>query len=280
LSELDVVAYRSLAETQPSLEDVLRFASNFGGLGVAVPIKVNSKDVQPPGPELQGEPLQEWQKQISLMAQLVGLWDLYRAGDTARLARHFRWGKDETQRDVVAFFSHADAEGETGPSALGNDKAHEPVVLNEVPLGLQGRIEPGDVLVPALAYLKRRLDEQLQKCEKRAAPFLTWAASKDRLALRFTASSLASALWLQFADAVVNDRKYARCLVCEKSFELAPDTARSHKRFCSDGCRVRAYRGKQDLARRLFFEQRKSFEQIAEELDSKAATVKRWITGG
>src|SRR5262249_11260689 len=213
------------------------------------------------------------------MAQLVGLWDLYRPGDTARLARHFRWGKDETQRDVVTFFSHADAEGEKGPSDLGHINTRAPVVLDEVPFDLQGQVGPGDVRVPALVYLRRRLDEQLQQCEQRAAPFLTWGASGDRLALRFTASSLASALWLQFADAVANNRTYTRCAVCEKWFELAPGTARSHKRFCSDACRVSAYRGKQDRARRLYFEQHKSFEEIAQALDSKVVTVKRWVTG-
>ena len=277
LSDLDVVAYRSFAETQLDQESLLAFANKFGALGLAVPITFNPENARDHEAELQGESLQEWQRQISVMAELVALWDLYRAGDREGLARHFRRG-DETQRDVVTFFSHADAEGETGRSTLGHLDTRERVLFDEALLEVHRRTEPGDELFPALVSLKQRLDEQLQKCEKRAAPFLTWA-SRDRLALRFSVCTLASALWLQFADAVANNRSYTRCEVCKRWFELAPDTARSHKRFCSDACRVAAYRDRQDRARRLYFDQKKTFEQIAKELGSRVVTVRRWITG-
>src|SRR5262249_46549377 len=106
LSDLDAVAYRSFAETQLDQEAVLAFANKFGALGLAVPITVNPEEnARDHEAELQGEslgePLQEWQQQINRMAQLVALWDLYRAGDREGLARHFRRG-DETQRDADA----------------------------------------------------------------------------------------------------------------------------------------------------------------------------------
>jgi hypothetical protein len=90
---------------------------------------------------------------------------------------------------------------------------------------------------------------------------------------------MATALWLQLADAVVNQRDYARCRVCAKWFELSPEASRSHRRFCSDACRVSAYRGRQSLARQMYFQEQKTFEEIAEALQSRVATVRKWITG-
>ena len=96
--------------------------------------------------------------------------------------------------------------------------------------------------------------------------------------LRIMAQNLYSGVWLQFADAVTNDRIFSRCRECGKWFEVAPEVARSHRRFCSNSCRSKAYRQRQDRARQLFTA-KKSFEEIAEELDSDVATVKKWITG-
>jgi hypothetical protein len=55
--------------------------------------------------------------------------------------------------------------------------------------------------------------------------------------------------------------------------------ARSHRRFCSNACKTKAHRNKQDRARQLFTVKNMTFEEIAGELDSDVATVKRWITG-
>jgi hypothetical protein len=55
--------------------------------------------------------------------------------------------------------------------------------------------------------------------------------------------------------------------------------ARSHRRFCSNACKTKAHRNKQDRARQLFTVEKKTFEEIAKELDSDVATVRRWITG-
>src|SRR5262245_38253271 len=86
------------------------------------------------------------------------------------------------------------------------------------------------------------------------------------------------AVWLQLADAVSNDRTFSRCRECQKWLAVGPEVARSNRRFCSNACRTRSYRERQDRARRLRTEG-KSFEEIATQLDSDLATIRRWITG-
>jgi hypothetical protein len=105
-----------------------------------------------------------------------------------------------------------------------------------------------------------------------------WDRQRQRPALCLEAPTLLSAVYFQLADAISNDRTFSRCLQCGKWFAVAPDAARSHRRFCSNGCRSKAYRGRQDRARQLFTAG-KGFEEIAHELDSDVLTVKRWITG-
>jgi hypothetical protein len=276
LLELDVVLFRVFAATPPTPEGVLTFANTYGSLGPGVPIVPSAKDAPAVGPGPRGEYFPDWQRQISDMLQLTTLWDLLRAGDKDRLARHVLWEKGR-----VRFRSHAaTTEGEGGgPSALGHNKTHAVIApVGEGP-GLPGGFEPGDVLRPARAYLQQRLDQQLQRHAGGTSPRLAWGTARGDLSLRFAAADLGAALWLQLADAVANGRAFDRCRTCEKWFEVSPDTARSHRRFCSDACRVKAYRGRQGLARRLYHEEGKGLEEIAEELDSRVATVRRWIMG-
>ena len=56
------------------------------------------------------------------------------------------------------------------------------------------------------------------------------------------ADNLISAIWLQFALAAAGDREQRKCQECPTWFEIAPGTGRPEKVFCSDACRMRAYR--------------------------------------
>ena len=161
------------------------------------------------------------------------------------------------------------------PSAL-----EDSVVIDSATVSpeLWEKIEIGDPIMPAWAYLKVEIDLALHHTAAEVAAEMDWDPRQGRPGLRFVAPTMSSAVWLQFADAVQNDRKYSRCKECGKWFEVAPDAARTNRRFCSNGCRSKAYRERQDRARRMFAE-KKRIEQIAEELDSDVATVRRWITG-
>jgi hypothetical protein len=136
----------------------------------------------------------------------------------------------------------------------------------------------GDLRPHALRYLQRIVNEHLRRSYATLEPRMGWDAGRLRPRLVFGYPTLAVAVWGEFAKAVSEDRLFATCKECGKPFEVAPELARTNRRFCSNSCRSKAYRERQDRARRLFTA-KKTFEQIAEELDSDAATVKRWVTG-
>ena len=57
-------------------------------------------------------------------------------------------------------------------------------------------------------------------------------------------------MWLQFANAIEGDRDYAQCVECASWFEIAPGSGRPDKRYCSDACRMRAYRKRKKVPKK------------------------------
>jgi hypothetical protein len=274
-SEWDPALFHAFAELKPDKEEILKFANLHGNL-------THGRELQPAegadsvsGSPMYGTLLFTWQYQIASMQRAVGLWHLLQQEDRERLSLYIQWRKDRKRGPSVHFDSHPAGKG--GPS-LGFQRAKEVIASGDTQPGLLGTFEVGDPVVPAWTYLKGEIDTQLHHVAAEIAAEMAWDARRKRPALRFVAPTLLAAVWLQFADAVSNDRTFSRCRECGRWFEVAPDAARTHRRFCSNKCRSKAYRERQDRARQLFAAG-KTFEEIAEELESDAATVRRWITG-
>ena len=96
--------------------------------------------------------------------------------------------------------------------------------------------------------------------------------------LAFRPTSLLSAIWFQFALAAAEKKTFRRCDVCRTWFEVATGAGRVDKRFCSDSCRSKKYRSRQDMAR-LLFEGGKSVEFIAKLLRSEPKVIRGWVRG-
>lgn len=68
------------------------------------------------------------------------------------------------------------------------------------------------------------------------------AESRDPT-LKLLPKSLSAAMYLQIASAITEHAGYRDCVVCKKWFEISRSyAARSDKIYCSDACRMRAYR--------------------------------------
>src|SRR5262249_11220497 len=89
--------------------------------------------------------------------------------------------------------------------------------------------------------------------------------------------SLVGALWLQFARSIVTGRRYRICNECGEWFEIPLRGARISREYCTNACRSKAYRKRQEHARQMHA-RGKSFKEIAQELDTDAKTVRRWVS--
>jgi hypothetical protein len=61
--------------------------------------------------------------------------------------------------------------------------------------------------------------------------------------------SLLSALWLQFALAIAEDKRFRRCKQCGRWFQVYQDEDRrtARKEFCQDACKSRDYRLRREI---------------------------------
>jgi hypothetical protein len=54
--------------------------------------------------------------------------------------------------------------------------------------------------------------------------------------------TLLDALWTQLAQAIDGSQSLQNCIVCKQWFTIRAGQGRSDKEYCSDACRMRAYR--------------------------------------
>jgi hypothetical protein len=268
------------AETPPTPQGILGFASRFGLLYSARTTQRPRRSRPRRGGEEvvevlaeHYEPHESWASEILTMRLAVDVWRWLEAGDSARLARHLRWHGRPGEPATVEVVSDPD---------LPDDAPHEPLrqgirfVVSVSPERVEavGRVRPEEPEVPCLLWLELLLAEML--AGRLSTRFVLAGPGERRLAV--LPGRLVDAMWLQFGQAVCQHKRYRRCSVCQDWFELSPEVARTNRLFCGVGCKNRAYRSRLGKARELYLAG-KAVEEIARELDSDPATIRRWITG-
>jgi hypothetical protein len=273
--EPDPLLFRIFAEVNPDENGILTFANRHGDLrGEWSCLSRGGREIRSHS-ALEGEPLDIWQGQIAAMQRLTGLWNLILREDEEALARHIRWEREPTEGLCVRFDSHPGPVSGGAPS-LGAARISEVIASAESGPELLREFRVGEVVQPAKAYLQGQLDSHLHHVAEDVQVGMWWDSRRRHPGLSYWCPTLLSALWLQFATAVSENVGHGRCPECGTWFVVAQRAFRSSRLFCSTACRSKAYRERQGRARQLYTSG-KSFEAIAEELDSDVATVRRWI---
>ncbi len=259
--------FRSFADIVPGTDGqgIIVFANEFGPLGSPPPgFRLNAPTMNLPESPIKWDLLGIWLLAIAEMRELVSLWELIKGGHKARLGQHIEWDG----QTKVYYNTWPD------PILAGGDRGDRELIFS---VGRNGHLleqfMPGDIVVPAKVYLQQRVNYWL---EASASPRLVWDAASSRMDLKFIPGSLLGAMWLQFARAIAGDRDFRQCKECGRWFELSPETARTNRLFCSGPCRSKAYRERQESAKKL---QAKgwSLKEIATELGSDVPTVRGWV---
>jgi hypothetical protein len=108
-------------------------------------------------------------------------------------------------------------------------------------------------------------------------PALVWNSQKNTAALKLWPPTLLDALYVQFADAILGNKRHRQCQLCGRWFELLRQVNRVDRQTCSTSCRVEIYRQKKKRAAELHAKGW-SITRIATEVGSDASTVKKWAT--
>jgi len=132
-----------------------------------------------------------------------------------------------------------------------------------------------DGILPVRAYLTGMTNRQLRAG---VTLYTFWDSTENRFRILQIPTSLLGAMWLQFAQAVAENRRLGTCRWCGNPFEVSRKSSSADRQHCSDKCKSKAYRNRKERAIAMALD--KTPEQIAEELGSDPETVKDWIGQG
>ncbi len=161
------------------------------------------------------------------MRLAVRLWDALEARNWGRLRGNFQFDK----RDRALWsLKYSEAEGE--------------LVAPELYRNLQGEVHVlwkldrrGMELRAARHILEHTINQRLKK-EATARLYRAAGGSK----LHVVPETLLGAIWLQFALAVADRKRYLHCAQCPNWIEVSPEKHHRPKIYCSSACKMRASR--------------------------------------
>jgi hypothetical protein len=135
---------------------------------------------------------------------------------------------------------------------------------------------PKDVLPPAKYLIANWINDHL--FDQSDAHF-HFHRKTNKFMIRIAPRNLLSAIWLQFAQAVMGNKSYRPCKTCGTWLEISKEDEgfSKNREFCSDACKSRDYRSRKEQAR-LLKEERLSVKEIAKTLDTKLTTIRIWLS--
>lgn len=210
-------------------------------------------------------------KELWTIKQAVRIWSLLRQGDKVTLKRYIRSLRDGEGRGYLEYDSRADMKEDWHQGFPGTKQI---IASNDKNPAWVELLRGGYPELPAMAYLQLEINERLRG---QIEPLLLFDVKQKKLAWQSVPLKFLDAIWLQFGLAVAESKEYRRCLVCFKHFEVSPETARTNRRFCSNACRNKMYRKRQQIAQKLH-SQGMPVKAIARELDSDIEAVRGWIS--
>ncbi len=271
--------FRTFAETPPTPDGVLGFADRYGMLGV--PQNASSPGFGGEGWNRgrgRGETLNNWLRHVEDMRRAVELLDLIRSADHRELGRHVFWLDGLIEHGLSAsppswwYDSHP---GAAQPLSNPGTTGSRPEPLRCMLIGSSGLCRD-DPTPAARRLLQTWVNDHLRGevlCELQFDP------KTEELHLRGTPKNLLTALWLQLAVAVAENKRHSKCKACGKWFEVAGAGRRSHSVFCSGACTSRDYRRNKEEAVRLHAEGLTDRE-VARRLGRSVTSVRGWIRAG
>jgi transposase-like protein len=270
--------HRRFAAVEPSEEGIIAFADEWGLLAECNDVwgwrtggtrLLNALE----GTTLGGAPptdsLREWVAQIQEMKALLAVWDALRHGSPAALAGvvEFEDRFDvRRQAEVVMQFKPP------------HDHARPVTVWAAAVPGLVQRIRAGGDQERARLCLQTGVN--LYLCDPSLSPYLAPADNGHGLQVRLRPATLSTAIWLAFAAEIASGPA-RQCRRCKGPLGRHKEGGRTRKNqdYCSDACRLAAYRDRKNDALALH-QQGKTVKQIARQLDVKESSVKTWIKKG
>lgn len=223
------------AELNPDDPDsLLGFANQYGTLVTSISnISFLHYAISIP-PE---ETLEFWQTQVNNMKALVNLWKWYKTDNLAMLSEVISCGTPQKLYSV----NGVELNAQVLDYFYSFNGGEEPELF--FTQRTQGRIITKDIKASVPSLISVIVMKELGAWP--VHPYLL-PTPQGELVQRFVPSSLLSTMWFQVFQAVSGEKKFKRCVVCQKWEDVTDKKAtwKSHPE-CSSRERVRRYRDKQ-----------------------------------
>ena len=214
--------FLQLRDTPITADGIVGFANQWGflkdRLGSNEFANVESND----GSRMlvQVEHIFTWVDAIHRVKRVTDLWEMLCNHDREGLSKWVRW----TGKSIVRCGHYVVAGRDIAPERLEN-------------------MEPGDLLNPVRYYIQDSISEfKLGDALPNLSTRLIWDFKSGRWRIELTPADLLGALSFQLANAICSDTIIRRCYGCSEWIQIAPGSGRPEKIYCSNACRMRAYR--------------------------------------
>jgi hypothetical protein len=234
--------FRRFSELEPSEEAIARFSREFGPLTSGA--RVEEPEAVGSGQHdlviSLAEPFSLWTDAISSLRGAVELWEALAHVDVARIKTIL----DISEPDIVEVLCSGPFVTAQWSLPLRTSAAAAELFPGRNPYLYEGfhynrlvAVEPGIEVSLAKDALRALIDTALVgTCALRLG---------EDMRLQVVPQDLLAAMWVQLARAIDGGRTYRRCEGCGEWMEIAPDVARSDKKYCSTTCRSRDHRKRQ-----------------------------------
>jgi hypothetical protein len=242
LGRQDLRACKASDDDHDNYQDVLNFVNESG-----------VSDLSPLLSE-EEETAASYRARSTQLLAAMRLHELLQRGDKQRIEKFFYWDRQYNRWD-----------------------ASEPHVLN-----FSGNYVPEELMRDPKAYVldlgQNLLDGTIHEetSAGKSKVSRTYENKQSRVLVRLAFPDFFSAVWMQFALSLMEGKRYRMCETCGKEFEESAGVNRSHQEFCSNKCRVKAFRRRQKEAMQLHAKGVK-LRDIAKRVGSTVETIKGWI---
>jgi hypothetical protein len=236
--------YRTFANLEPTEEAFLKFANEYGALGVDVLVEdaVKSgktedgktvKTLSFENPRNGGEPFWRWRREHSQIQRIATLLGAIENDDPNLLRKWFTIGDSDIRFESEQRW------------AVVSSAKHQlrPHIWTWV---MQSDDEAEQLRRAARAWAQTVINEAMSSGgnTKQSLTSVRILLNPDRSTMRLhlVPDTLLAAMWLQCSRVLTENVTFRACEQCLKWFEVSPDQRRRNTKYCTDRCKVAAYR--------------------------------------
>jgi hypothetical protein len=231
--------FREFANLEPTEEAYASFASEYGDLGIGVFVDASTtRQLETAISDSVHDPFCRWRSAHAHIRAVADVLSAIQSEDAAVLKQWFTVTKNGARyhrKDPVTF------------EALGWVTIAGELRDYVWTWATQANSDAEALLRIARGWAQERINEAIggerqpgTNCSAR----VVFDQDRGHMTLRIVPETLIGAMWFQCARVLTLNPVFRACKQCGRWFELGPDTRRKQSIYCSDRCKVAAYRAK------------------------------------